>query len=106
MAGITLSIVAGADAAHSSVNATGSIQHVTTDKETSTFGIQDGALKNSVGKYFGRNPNDALLHSPTPWNDLYKAYGWPQVQTLLVLQSAQIQGITSQPVVVATQDFH
>jgi hypothetical protein len=33
MAGITVSIVAGADAAHSSVNATGSIQHVITDKE-------------------------------------------------------------------------
>src|SRR5947207_10532693 len=77
MAGITVSIVAGADAAHSSVNATGSVQHVITDKEVTTFGIQDSPLKNAVGKYFGKNPNDAYLHSPTPWNDLYKTYGWP-----------------------------
>src|SRR5690348_6004871 len=105
MAGITISIVAGADAAHSSVNATGSVQHVITDKERTSFGVQDAALKNAVGKYFGKNPNDAYLHSPTPWNDLYKTYGWPEVQTLLVVQSAQITGITSQPVVVATKTF-
>jgi hypothetical protein len=105
MAGITISIVAGADAAHSSVNATGSVQHVITDKERASFGVQDAALKNAVGKYFGKNPNDAYLHSPTPWNDLYKTYGWPEVQTLLVVQSAQITGITSQPVVVATKTF-
>ena len=105
MAGITISIVAGADAAHSSVNATGSVQHIITDNEIKSFGVQDAALKNAVGKYFGRNPNDAFLHSPTPWNDLYKTYGWPEVQTLLVVQSAKITGITSQPVVVATKTF-
>jgi hypothetical protein len=105
MAGITVSIVAGADAAHSSVNATGSIQHVITDKEVKTFGIQDSPLKNAIGKYFGKNPNDAYLHSPTPWNDLYTTYGWPQVQTVLIVQNAMITGITSQPVVVATRTF-
>jgi hypothetical protein len=105
MAGITISIVAGADQAHSSVNATGSIQHIITDKEVKTFGIQDSALKNAVGKYFGKNPNDAYLHSDTPWNDLYKTYGWPEVQTVLVVQDAKITGITSQPVVVATRTF-
>jgi hypothetical protein len=105
MAGITVSIVAGSDQAHSSVNATGSVQHIITDKERSTFGIQDGPLKNAVGKSFGKNPNDAYVHSPTPWGDLYKSYGWPEVQTLLVVQSAQLTGITSQPVVVATKSF-
>lgn len=105
MAGITVSIVAGADEAHSSVNATGSVQHIITDKERTTFGVQDSALKNAVGKYFGKNPNDAYLHSPTPWNDLYKTYGWPEVQTVLVVQDAKITGITSEPVVVATKTF-
>jgi hypothetical protein len=105
MAGITVSIVAGTDAAHSSVNATGSVQHIITDKEVGSFGIQDGALKNAIGKYFGKNPNDAYLHSPTPWNDLYKTYGWAEVQTVLVVQSAQLTGITSEPVVVATKSF-
>jgi hypothetical protein len=105
MAGINISIVAGADEAHSSVNATGSIQHIVTDKEVKTFGMQDSALKNAVGKSFGNNPNDAYLHSPTPWNDLYKTYGWPEVQTILIVQDAKIRGITSDPVVVATRTF-
>jgi hypothetical protein len=105
MAGITVSIVAGTDEAHSSVNATGSTQHIITDKEVASFGIQDGALKNAIGKSFGKNPNDAYLHSPTPWNDLYKTYGWAEVQTVLVVQSAQLRGITSEPVVVATKSF-
>lgn len=60
--GISISIVAGVDQAHSSVQASGSVQHVITDKERATFGITDGDLKNAVGKYFGKNPNDAYLH--------------------------------------------
>lgn len=103
--GIEISIRAGADATTSSVNASGSVQHVITDTERTTFNIQDASLKNAVGKYFGKNPNDAYLHSPTPWNDLYKTYNWPEVQTVLVVKSATITGITSEPVIVATKTF-
>jgi hypothetical protein len=103
--GISISIRAGANAATSSVDASGSVQHIITDTEVGTFGIQDGNLKNAVGKYFGKNPNDAYLHSPTPWNDLYKTYNWPQIETVLVVQSATITGITSEPVIVATKTF-
>jgi len=46
-----------------------------------------------------------FLCSPTPWNDLYTTYGWPQVQTLLAVQSATILGVTSTPSIVATQTF-
>src|SRR4029453_16681989 len=99
--GIEISIKAGTTAATSSINASGSVQHVITDTERTTFGIQDAGLKNAVGKYFGQPPNDAYLHSPTPWNDLYTTYNWPQVQTVLVVQSATAMGITSAPVVVA-----
>lgn len=103
--GIEISIRAGTDTETSSVNASGSVQHIVTDTERATFGVEDAALKNAVGKYFGKNPNDAYLHSPTPWGDLYKTYGWPQVQTVLVVQSATITGITSEPVIVATKNF-
>jgi len=103
--GISVSIVAGEDKNSSSVNAAGSIQHIITDEERRTFGVTDAGLKNAVGKYFGKNPNDAFLHSPTPWNDLYNTYGWKQVQTLLVVQRAEILGITSEPVIVKTQEF-
>jgi hypothetical protein len=103
--GIDISIKAGLTTGSSSVNASGSVQHVITDTEVKTFGIQDGDLKNAVGKYFGKNPNDAYLHSDTPWGDLYKKYNWPQVETVLVVDSATITGITSEPVIVGTQVF-
>lgn len=103
--GISISIVAGQDKSASSVNASGSVQHVITDEERTTFKLGDKQLKDAVKKYFGKSPNDAYLHSPTPWGDLYKKYSWPQVQMVLVVQSAEILGITSEPVIVKTQDF-
>lgn len=105
MSGISIAVKAGADQASSSVSASGSIQHVITDQEVAAFGIKDAALKAAVAKYFGRAPNDAFLHSPTPWNDLYATYGWPQVQTILVLQSATVTGISSNPEVIASNKF-
>jgi len=105
MAGITVQIIAGTSASTSSVSASGSVQHIITDKEVQTFGIPDGKLKDAVAKYFGKSPNDAYLHSDTPWGDLYKTYGWPQVQTVLNVASATVTGITSEPVIVAQQTF-
>ncbi|RKZ83119.1 MAG: follicular epithelium yolk protein subunit [Candidatus Parabeggiatoa sp. nov. 1] len=105
VAGITVSLVAGQDASSSSVTATGSVQHIITDAERTTFGIGDNQLKEAVKAYFGKRPNDAYLHSPTPWNDLYRTYSWPQVQMVLVVQSAEILSITSEPVIVKTQEF-
>lgn len=103
--GIDVQIVAGPDGQSSSVKATGSIQHVITDEERNTFGLNDNALKNAVAAYFGKRPNDAYLHSPTPWDDLYKTYGWQQVSTVLVPEKAEILGMTSEPVIVKTQEF-
>ncbi|MHA7059827.1 hypothetical protein ACWGOQ_0021545 [Aquimarina sp. M1] len=36
---------------------------------------------------------------------MYKTYNWPQVQMVLVVQSTEILGITSEPVLVKTHDF-
>lgn len=98
---IQLSIVAGPDYATSSVNASGSEQHIITEEERKTFGLSDKPLKDAVAKYFGKAPNDAFLHSPTPWNDLYKTYGWPEVKTVVTAARAEIRGITYQPTIVA-----
>lgn len=100
--GITVSIEAGKDQESSTVIASGSTQHIITDKERDTFHIQDTELKNAVGKHFGKNPKDAYVKSPTPWNDLYTTYGWPQVQTVLVVKSSEIIGVTSEPVILNT----
>ena len=74
MSGFNISIVAGKDSSSSSVMVQGSVQHVITDEERSSFGLSDSQLKGAVDKYFGKQPNDAYLHSPTPWDDLYKRY--------------------------------
>jgi hypothetical protein len=100
--GISVRIKAGRDVGSSSIEASGSIQHVITDKERALFGLNDNALKQAVKAYFGKAPNDAFLCSPTPWNDLYKTYGWSQVQTVLVVQKAQILEITSNPSIIKT----
>ena len=76
-----------------------------TDSERQLFGITDAPLKNAVGRYFGKNPNDAYVRSPTPWNDLYKTYGWDQVTTVLTVTSATITGVTSQPSIVAQKSL-
>lgn len=103
--GIDISIQAGLTTDTSSASGSGSEQHVITDTEVGSFNITDGPLKDAIGKYFGQNPNDAYLHSDTPWGDLYKTYNWPQVQTVLVVDSVTITGITSKPVIVAQQIF-
>lgn len=102
--GIDVSITAG-DKEESRATASGSEQHVITDDERTTFRIGDKQLKDAVAAYFGKSPNDAYLHSPTPWGDLYKTYNWPQVQCVLVAESAEILGIDSNPVIVKTQQF-
>ena len=103
--GININVVAGHDKSASSLNASGSVQHIITDKERIAFGLDDGKLKAAINAYYGKAPSDAFLHSPTPWNDLYKTYKWPQVQMVLGVQSAEILGITSEPVIVKTQEF-
>lgn len=103
--GIQISIVGGSNGVPSTANATGSDQHIITDKERGTFNVNDASLKAAVAKYFGKSPNDAYLHSPTPWNDLYKTYGWSQVKTVTVPIKAEILSLNSQPTVLEQRTF-
>ena len=76
-----------------------------TYSERQLFGITDAPLKNAVGRFFGKNPNDAYVRSPTSRKDLYKTYNWDQVTTVLTVTSATITGVTSQPSIVAQKSF-
>ncbi|WP_400193681.1 follicular epithelium yolk protein subunit [Hymenobacter sp. B81] len=105
MAGISVIVTAGKDKESSKVSASGYVQHIITDEERNVFKLQDGDLKSAVEAYFGKRPNDAFLHDPTPWNNLYSTYNWPQVQTILRVVGAEIVGLTSEPVVVAQNTF-
>jgi hypothetical protein len=103
--GIIISINAGPDTSRSTVSATGSVQHVITSQERATFGLTDEALKAAVNKYAGKEPNNVYLVSPTPWGDLYKTYGWEQVQTVLTVVGAELLGVTSEPIAVKTEQL-
>lgn len=108
--GFKVDITQGLTVDTSSVNASGAVQHVITDAEVVSFGITDKILKKAIKRYFvqpnnPREPNDAYLRSPTPWGDLYTTYNWAQVQTILVVDSATITKITSEPEIVKTQKF-
>mmetsp|Transcript_12753 Transcript_12753/g.35346 ORF Transcript_12753/g.35346 Transcript_12753/m.35346 type:complete len:339 (+) Transcript_12753:61-1077(+) len=103
--GVNININAGPTEAESSVQATGSVQEVITDSQRTSFKLNDSQLKSAVNAYFGKAPNDAYLHSPTPWGDLYKTYHWPQVNTVTKPTSAQILGIVSKPVTLASKTF-
>ncbi|XP_053620977.1 spherulin-2A [Plodia interpunctella] len=83
----------------------GSQAGVITDAERTTFGLSDAILKDSIGAYFGRRPDDAYLRSPTPWGDLYSTFGWDQVLSTLVPKNGKILGITSQPMIITKQLF-
>ena len=101
--GIDISLVAGQDASSSSIQVTGSDIHVITDDERSTYGLNDANVKSAVEKYFGKKPDDAYLHSVTPWNDLYKTYGWKQVTVTFKSTKAQILSLSSQPIILANK---
>ena len=103
--GLSVQIKAGTTPEASSIRVTGTVSHVITDSERQLFEITDAPLKNAVGKYFGKIPNDAYVRSPTPWNDLYKLYGWDQVTTILTVNSATIVGVSSQPSIVDQTTF-
>jgi len=92
--GIVIEIVASGNKDQSSARVSGSEIEVISSANQNKFNLEDSNLKSAVDKYFGKKPNDAFLHSPTPWDDLYKRYNWSQVQTHLVPQSAEVTEIT------------
>lgn len=96
--GLLISIEAGSDPAHSSVKVDGSLLHVISDEERQTFHLNDYQLKQAAGQYTGREPDDAYLHSPTPWNDLYKRYVWEEVKTVLIPTRSEMLGIQTKSV--------
>jgi hypothetical protein len=106
--GIKISIVAGHDAESSTVTGIGSIEHIISDVERKTFKLNDSELKAAVNTYFGETPNGAWLRSPAPAGkepDLYETLKCPQVKTILKVESAEILGITSEPIIVKNQKF-
>ena len=90
--GMTIQIKPATGGKGAEVTVGGSVQHLITEQERTCFGLDDAALKEAVGKYFGKEPDDALLKGPT-----YQTYHWPEVQTVLVAQSAELLEVGPPP---------
>ena len=98
-----VNIIAGSTG---SATAYGSEVHIISDTELGTFGLAGDDLKAAVGAYAGREPNDAFVRSPTPWDDLYTKYSWPQVTTTIRPVSAEVIDQSVEPVIVAEVPFN
>lgn len=90
------------DAEKMTVKASGTDTHIITDGEKKSFGITDQPLKQAIKNYFGKAPNDAYLHSKTPWGDLYASYHWPQVQTTVKAIRATMTHTAAEPQILTT----
>lgn len=89
-----------------SATAYGTEVHTISDTDLSTFGLSGDSLKQAVGAYAGREPNDAFVRSPTPWDDLYTRYSWKQVTTTIRPISAEVIDQEVEPVIVAEVPFN
>lgn len=96
----------GSDSVASSASAVGGEVHVISDTERATFGLGDESLKQAVGTYKGREPNDAFVRSPTPWDDLYTRYSWKQVTTTVQPIRAEVIEQKIEPAIVSTTPFN
>lgn len=103
--GIEVTIMAGSDVPTSSASSIGSEKHIITDQEREAFGIKRSPLKDAVKAYYGKRPDDVYVRSPTPWNDLYKKYGWEETRTTLTVFSTKILDVASEPVIIASKNF-
>lgn len=107
--GFKISINAGHSADDSNVTVTGEEWHLITDKELKEFKIDGGNLIAAAGKFFGKNPGNAFVRSPTPMEgntvNLYEKFGGEQVTVKVRVKSASIVGVTSTPTIIATKDF-
>lgn len=106
---ININITSSTDKLIANAKASGSLKHIITDKERKTFQLGGKNLKDAVKKYFGKKPGQAWLHGPTPMEnrvkDLYKHYGWEEVQVVLEPVEAKVLSVNSKPEIIETQEL-
>lgn len=84
------------------VNFTGKDIKLVTDEEVSLFNITHANLNRGIRIELGKVPNDVFLRDPTPYDDLFKKYKWPEVRRVLIVKSAKIIKFMQQNVTMKT----
>ncbi|KFX05878.1 hypothetical protein KP22_08425 [Pectobacterium betavasculorum] len=90
---------------NSVVNGSGITSGIITDVERRTFNLEDTQLKRACGLLVGKEPTDAFLRSPTPWNDLFVTYNWAQTQRNTSVRTARFVGHNAVPELVSEKEL-
>lgn len=75
----------------------GTDKAIVTETERISFKISDGKIKDCVKTLLGGRPDDAFMHGPTPWGDLYKVHGWAETKRVLKPVSSRVINVASSP---------
>ncbi|WP_312242297.1 hypothetical protein [Pantoea sp.] len=102
---IRIDLFAGKTLNDCSISPSGYVIDVIPDNEIPNWFKQHYSLRQAIGYYFGKTPENAYLKSPTPWGDLYTTYRWEQVKRILMPVKAEILELRDVPVSLKTQTF-
>lgn len=103
---IEVDITASDDEAQREVHVSGSNVDIISPLEIDSFRFTEDRLKTAVKAYFGAEPDDVYVNSPTPWGDLYVTYDWKQVNRVLKPVRASILSVVSKPMLVMSHEFN
>ncbi|WDV46638.1 ETX/MTX2 family pore-forming toxin [Clostridiaceae bacterium M8S5] len=96
--GIDISIDAGMTKETSKVSATGMIIDKISDQEVKSYGLNSDKIKDAVQRMLFESKPYVVLDPLFP-------FFYTEIDRVLTVKSAQIVGITSQPIIVKTQEF-
>ena len=98
MSAFKVSIVAGKDKALSSISVSGKVRYPSSELDKDTFQLDypDKTLREAIGKYFGRIPDDHVdYESPSSKKNLFSKHGWQEMYTTIEAVDAEILEVTT-----------
>lgn len=75
-----------------------------TDKEITLFNLTDDNIKRGIRIELGEAPADVFLKDPTPYDNLFEMYKWPEVKRNLHIFEARVVDIFNENVEVEACD--
>lgn len=101
---ININIKTSNDLNKTEVKYTGKDIKLVSDEEVILFNITNQNLNRGIRIEMGKVPDDIYLKDPTPFQDLFKEYEWPQVSRVLIIKCAKIEEFIQNNVVIKTHE--
>lgn len=87
-----------------SVKFYGQDNKVVTDEDVKTFNITKENLNIGMRVELGKVPQDIFLKDPTPYENLYEYFEWPEIKRNMRIKKAKILEIINEKVTLATYE--